>query len=396
VQEAIPLLAPLLSLPLPEDRYPLLTFSPQRQRQKTLEVLLTMLLEPSAQRPVLLILEDLHWTDPPTLELPDLLMDQIPTVSLCALLTCRPTFQPPWSSRSYVTQMTLSRLAQVQVGRMAEHVAGGKRLPEEVLRQVAEKTDGVPLFVEEMTKAVLESGILQDVNGHYEMTGAVSALAIPATLQDSLMARLDRLVTAKAVAQYAAVLGRHFSYAVLHAVSQLDEPTLQRELGRLVDAELLYQRGLPPQATYLFKHALIHDIAYESLLRRTRQGYHQRVAQVLETQFPETAAAQPELLAHHCTEAGLNAQAVAYWQQAGQRAIQRSAHVEAMSHLTRGLERLATLPDTAERTQHELSLQTTLGSTLMATKGQGAPEVGQAYARARELCRQVGKTPQLF
>jgi predicted ATPase len=396
VQEAIPLLAPLLSLPLPKDRYPLLTFSPQRQRQKTLEVLLTMLLEPSAQRPVLLILEDLHWTDPSTLELLDLLMDQIPTVSLCALLTCRPTFQPPWSSRSYVTQMTLSRLAQVQVGRMAEHVAGGKRLPDEVLRQVAEKTDGVPLFVEEMTKAVLESGILQDVNGHYEMTGAVSALAIPATLQDSLMARLDRLVTAKAVAQYAAVLGRHFSYAVLHAVSQLDEPTLQRELGRLVDAELLYQRGLPPQATYLFKHALIRDIDYESLLRRTRQGYHQRVAQVLETQFPETAAAQPELLAHHCTEAGLNAQAVAYWQQAGQRAIQRSAHVEAMSHLTRGLERLATLPDTAERTQHELSLQTTLGSALMATKGQGAPEVGQAYARARELCRQVGEAPQLF
>jgi predicted ATPase len=323
-------------------------------------------------------------------------MDQIPTVSLCALLTYRPTFQPPWSSRSYVTQMTLSRLAQSQVGRMAEHIAGGKRLPAEVLRQVVEKTDGVPLFVEEMTKAVLESGVLQDVHGQYEMAGSVSALAIPAMLQDSLMARLDRLVTAKAVAQYAAVLGRHFAYALLHAVSQLDEPTLQRELGRLVDAELLYQRGLPPQATYLFKHALIRDIAYESLLRRTRQGYHQRVAQVLETEFPETAAAQPELLAHHCTEAGLNAQAVAYWQQAGQRAIQRSAHVEAMSHLTRGLEILATLPDTAERTQHELSLQTTLGATLMAIKGQGAPEVGQAYVRARELCRQVGETPQLF
>src|SRR5713101_4614334 len=233
VQEAIPLLAPLLSLAIPEDRYPPLTFSPQRQRQKTFEVLLAMLLELSAQRPVLFILEDLHWTDPSTLELLDLLMDQIPTVSFCALLTCRPAFQPPWSSRSYVTQVTLSRLAQPQVGRMAEHVAGGKRLPAEVLRQVVDKTDGVPLFVEEMTKAVLESGILQDVHGHYELAGSVSAFAIPATLQDSLMARLDRLVTAKAVAQYAAVLGRHFSYAVLHAVSQLDEPTLQRELGRL-------------------------------------------------------------------------------------------------------------------------------------------------------------------
>src|SRR6266850_3976284 len=231
LEEAIPLLAPLLSLPLPEDRYPPLTFSPQRQRQKTLEVLLAMLLEPSVQRPVLFILEDLHWTDPSTLELLALLMDQIPTVSLCALLTCRPTFQPPWSSRSYLTQVTLSHLSPPQVVRMAEHVAGGKRLPAEVLRRIVEKTDGVPLFVEEMTKAVLESGVLQDINGHYELTGSLSALVIPATLQDSLMARLDRLVTAKAVAQYAAVIGRHFSYAVLQAVAQLDAATLRRELS---------------------------------------------------------------------------------------------------------------------------------------------------------------------
>jgi predicted ATPase len=396
VQETIPLLAPLLALPLPEDRYPPLTFTPERQRQKTLEVLLAMLLEPSAQGPVLFILEDLHWTDPSTLELLELLMDQIPTVSFCALLTCRPTFQPPWSSRSYATQVTLSRLSQLQVGQMAEHVAGGKRLPAEVLRQVVEKTDGVTLFVEEMTKAVLESGILQDVNGHYELTGAVSTLAIPATLHDSLMARLDRLVTAKAVAQYAAVLGRHFSYAVLQAVSQVDELTLQRELGRLVDAELLYQRGLPPQATYLFKHALIRDIAYESLLRSTRQGYHQRVATVLEAQFPETAATQPEILAQHCTEAGLNARAVQYWHQAGQQAIQRSAHVEAVAHLTKGLEVLQTLPDTTERTQQELDVQITLGQALTVTKGYAAPEVEHTYARARELCQQIGETPQLF
>ena len=394
VQEAIPLLAPLLSLPLPEDRYPPLRFSPERQRQKTFEALLAMLLEPAAHRPVLFILEDLHWTDPSTLELLALLMDQIPTVSFYALLTCRPTFQPLWSSRSYMTQVTLSRLAQPQVGQMAEHVAGGKRLPSEVLRQVVEKTDGVPLFVEEMTKAVLESGILQDVNGHYEMTGSVSALAIPATLHDSLMARLDRLVTAKAVAQYAAVLGRHFSYAVLHAVLQLDEPTLQRELGRLVDAELLYQRGLPPQATYLFKHALIRDIAYESLLRSTRQGYHQRVAQVLEAQFPETAATQPELLAQHCTEAGLSAQAVRYWHQAGQHAIQRSAHTEAVAHLTQGLTVLTTLPHTPERVRQELALQTSLGLVLMAVRGYGAAEVEHVYLRARELSQEVDDTAE--
>jgi predicted ATPase len=353
-----------------------------------------MLLEPAAQRPVLFILEDLHWTDPSTLELLDLLMDQIPTVSFGALLTCRPTFQPSWSSRSYLTQVTLSRLAPPQVGQMAEHVAGGKRVPAEVLRQVVEKTDGVPLFVEEMTKAVLESGILQDVNGQYEMTGSVSALAIPATLHDSLMARLDRLVTAKAVAQYAAVIGRHFSYALLHAVSQVDELTLQRELGRLVDAELLYQRGLPPQATYLFKHALIRDIAYESLLRSTRQGYHQRVAQVLEAQFPETAATQPELLAQHCTEAGLTAQAVRYWHQAGQHAIQRSAHAEAITHLTQGLTVLTTLPHTPERARQELAFQTSLGPALMAVRGYASEEVEHVYLRARELSQEVDDTAE--
>src|SRR5882724_2500805 len=394
VQEAIPLLAPLLSLPLPEDRYPPLPFSPQRQRQKTLEVLLVMLLELSAPRPVLFILEDLHWTDPSTLELLALLMDQIPTVSLCALLTCRPTFQPPWSSRSYVTQVTLSRLSPPQVVRMAEHVAGGKRLPAEALRQVIEKTDGVPLFVEEMTKAVLESGTLQEVHGQYELTGSVSALAIPATLHDSLMARLDRLVTAKAVAQYAAVIGRQFSYAWLHAVLQLDEPTLQRELGRLVDAELLYQRGLPPQATYLFKHALIRDIAYASLLRSTRQGYHQRVTQVLEVQFPETAATQPELLAHHCTEAGLNEQAVGYWHQAGQEAIQRSAHAEAIAHFTQGLAILKTLPHTPERARQELASQTSLGPALMAVRGYAAEEVEHVYQRARALSQEVDDTAE--
>jgi predicted ATPase len=394
LQETMPLLAPLLALPLPEDRYPPLPFSPERQRQKTLEVLLAMLLEPSAQRPVLFILEDLHWTDPSTLELLALLMDQIPTVSFCALLTCRPTFQPPWSSRSYVTQVTLSRLAQPQVGRMAEHVAGGKRLPAEVLRQIVEKTDGVPLFVEEMTKAILESGYLKETDAHYEVTGTLPALAIPATLQDSLMARLDRLVTAKAVAQYAAVLGRHFSYALLHAVSQLDEPTLQRELGRLVDAELVYQRGLPPQATYLFKHALIRDIAYASLLRSTRQGYHQRVVTVLEAQFPETATTQPELLAQHCTEAGLNAQAVRYWYQAGQHASQRSAHAEAVAHCTQGLAVLTTLPHTPERARQELAFQTSLGQTLIAVHGYAAEEVEHVYRQARALSQEVDDTAE--
>jgi predicted ATPase len=250
--------------------------------------------------------------------------------------------------------------------------------------------------VEELTKMVLESGLLQEREDHYELTGPLPLLAIPTTLYDSLMARLDRLATVKSLAQLGATLGREFSYALLQAVSPWDEETLQRGLHQLVEAELLYQRGLPPQATYLFKHALIQDAAYQSLLRSTRQQYHLCIAQVLETQFLQTVAMQPELVAHHYTQASLSAQAIPYWQRAGQHALERSANLEALAHLTKGLELLATLPDTPERTQQELIVQTTLGPALMNTKGQAAPEVLQAYARARELCQQVGETPQLF
>jgi predicted ATPase len=252
------------------------------------------------------------------------------------------------------------------------------------------------LFVEELTKAVLESGMLQDVDGQYVMTGTLSSFAIPATLQDSLMARLDRLVTTKGVAQYAAVIGRQFSYELLSTVSQLDEATLQRELGRLVEAEIVFQRGVPPQATYVFKHALIQDAAYQSLLKSTRQHYHQCIAQVWEAQFPATVDQQPELLAHHYTEAGLPEKAVHYWYHAGQRASEHSAHVEAMSHLTKGLELLETLPETHERSQQELWLHITLGAVLLATKGYGAPEVEQIYIRAQHLCEHLDDHHQLF
>jgi predicted ATPase len=382
-------------LSLPESRYAPLNLSPQRQRQKTLETIVAILLELAEQHPVLLIIEDLHWTDPTTLELLNLVLDQTPTASLLVLLTCRPTFQPSWHHRSYITEMTLNRLSQPQIERMVERVTGGKTLPTAVLQQIIAKTDGVPLFVEEITKATLESGSLKEIDEHYELTGSLSTFAVPATLQDSLMARLDRLVTAKAVAQYAAVLGRQFPYDLLYTVSQLDEATLQRELGRLVESEIVYQRGLPPQATYVFKHALIQDAAYQSLLKSTRQLYHQRIAQVLEAQYPEIAETQPELLAHHYTEAGLHKQALAYWQQAGQRAITRSAHVEAIEHLTTGLALLTgELPETQERAQYELQILTLLGPVLMATKGYGSAEVIHTYNRARELCQQCADTPQ--
>src|SRR4030095_10155911 len=229
---------------------------------------------------------------------------------ILVLLTCRPDFSPPWTGRSHLTQVTLPRLPRRQAAEITGQVAHSETLPPEVVEQVVAKTDGVPLFVEELTKMVLESGLLQEREDRYELTGPLPPLAIPTTLHDSLMARLDRLATVKSLAQLGATLGREFSYALLHAVSPWDEETLQRGLHQLVEAELLYQRGLPPQVTYLFKHALIQDTAYQSLLKSTRQQYHQCIAQVVEERFPET---QPELLAHHYTAAGLTEQALPYW-----------------------------------------------------------------------------------
>jgi class 3 adenylate cyclase/predicted ATPase len=393
--EMVPLVAGLLSIPLPA-RYPPLTLTPQRQRQKTLEALLAWLLAEAIRHPVLFIVEDLHWGDPSTLEFLSLVVEQVPAARLCALFTYRPEFQPPWLHRSHVTPLTLQRLSRPEVERLSVAVAGGKALPTEVIQQVVRKTDGVPLFVEELTKMVLETNLLREHEGHYELVGPLPPLAIPTTLHDSLMARLDRLAPVKMVAQLGATIGRQFSYELFRAVSPLDEPTLQQGLRQLIEAELVYQQGTPPQATYTFKHALIQDAAYQSLLRSTRQQYHKRIAQVLVEQFPETAETQPELLAHHYTEAGRTEQAISYWQRAGQQARQRSANPEAVQHLTMGLALLATLPETPERDQQELNLQIALGPALVAAKGRAAPEVEQVYARALELCRQVGETPQLF
>jgi class 3 adenylate cyclase/predicted ATPase len=393
--EVVLLVAALLSLPVPE-RYPPLTLSPQRQKQKTQEALVAWLLAEAAQQPVLAIWEDLHWADPSTLELLGLLLDQVPTTRLLMVLTCRPEFRPPWTPHSYVTTLTLSRLTRQQIEEMVLRVTGGKPLPTEVVRQIVAKTDGIPLFVEELVKTILDANWVREDAGRYVLTGPLPPLAIPTTLQDALMARLDRLATVKEVAQLGAVLGRKFAYEVLRAVAPLDEATLQHGLAQLVEAELLYQRGLLPQATYLFKHALIQDVAYQSLLKSTRQQYHQRIAQVLEAQFPDTVMSQPELLAHHYTEACLLAQAVLYWQQAGQRALQGSAYVEAVAHLTQGLAVLTPLPETPARRQQELDLQVALGTALRVTKGNAAPEVERAYGRARELCAQLSDTPQLF
>jgi predicted ATPase len=393
--DTVPLFTSLLSLPLAADYAPL-HVPPAQQKQQTLQALLTIFLRIAAQQPMLFVMEDLHWSDPTTLELLSLLVDQGPTARLLALWTFRPDFRPPWTGRSHVTQVMLPRLPRRQAAEMTSQVAHRKVLPPEVIEQVVAKTDGVPLFVEELTKMVLESGLLQEREERYELTAPLPPLAIPATLHDSLMARLDRLATVKGLAQLGATLGREFAYTLLQAVSPWDEATVHRGLHQLVAAEFLYQQGLPPQATYVFKHALIQEAAYQSLLKSTRQQYHRRIAQVVAERFPETAETQPELLAHHCTEAGLSAQAIAYWQHAGQRALERSATLEAVAHLTKGLEVLGTLPDTPERAQQELGLQIALGPALMTTKGFLIPEVERVYARAREICQQVGDARQLF
>jgi len=392
--DVVPLLASLLSLP-PSDRYPLPPMSPERQKGKTLEAILAVLLAMAAARPTLFIIEDLHWIDPTTLEFLTLLIDQAPTARVLTLLTARPTFDPPWTPRAHLTSLTLNRFPQRQTELMVNRVAAGKALPAAVAEQIVAKTDGVPLFVEELTKMVLESGLLREQDDRYELTGPLPPLAIPSTLQDSLMARLDRLATVKEVTQVGATLGRTFSYEVLRAVTSQDEPTLQHELRRLVEAELLFQRGIPPQATYTFKHALVQEAAYETLLKSTRQQYHQRIARVLVEQFPDIAETRPEFVAHHFTEAGIGDQAVGFWQRAASRAFQRSAPSETMAHCSKGLHVISNLPEGPERTLHELGLQLTLGLAWQHTKGWGSPEMERAFARAQQLCNEIGNTLQL-
>jgi predicted ATPase len=396
LEEAVPLFAALLSVPLPEGAYPALALTPQQQRQHTHDALLAWLWEDAQRQPVLMVWDDVHWADPSTLENLGLLVDQIPTSPILAVLTFRPEFVPPWTPRSHMTSLTLNRLERPQIEALVRHQAGDKRLPPEVVAHIVAKTDGVPLFVEELTKMILESALLREETDHYALTGTLSAVTIPATLHDSLLARLDRLPTMREVAQIGAVIGREFAYEVLHALVTVDERTLLEGLAQLVATELLYQRGRPPRATYTFKHALVQDAAYQSLLRRTRQQYHQQVAELLEARFPETVATAPEVVAHHYTEAGCAAQALPLWQQAGQRAIQRSANLEGIEHLTRGLAVLATLPETTDRIKHELDLHVTLGPAFIATRGYASPEAEHTFARAWELCQRLGEPPQRF
>jgi class 3 adenylate cyclase/predicted ATPase len=394
-KEAVPLYAELMSLRLPEGRYAPLELSAKQKREQTLDALAGWLLEEAERTSVLNVWEDLHWADPTTLELLGLYIEQSPTVSMMNVLTYRTEFVPPWTTRSHMTPITLNRLERPEVEAMIGHQANGKAVPAEVVKHIVTKADGVPLYVEELTKSILELDYLHEETDRYTLAGSLSEVAIPATLQDSLMARLDRLPTLREVAQLGSVLGREFAYQMLRYLAPLEEPVLQEGLGQLVANELLYQRGRPPRSRYIFKHALIRDAAYQSLLKRTRQQYHQQVATLMEERFPETVATHPELVAQHYTEAGNSERAVHYWQRAGESSADASANIEAVSHFEKALELLESLPDSKARDQLELQLRIALGGPLLMTRGHGAPEVGSTYSRARELCQQLGDSPQI-
>jgi class 3 adenylate cyclase/predicted ATPase len=382
--EAVPLVAALLGLETGE-RYPAPALSPQRQKQRTLEVLIEQVEGLAVRQPVLAVYEDVHWIDPTTLEALGLLIERVQRLPVLALITFRPEFSPPWTGHAHVMQLSLSRLTRRHGQALVAAVTGGKALPDEVLDQILAKTDGVPLFVEELTKAVLESGLLSDAGDRYALAGPLAPLAIPATLHDSLMARLDRLAPVKEVAQIGAALGREFAHELVAAVSPLPADRLGDALDQLVAAELVFRRGTPPEATYSFKHALVQDAAYQSLLKSTRHQLHARIAQILERRFPAIGEATPEVVAHHYTEAGFAAQAIDNWLRAGRLASERSAQKEALSHVRRGLDLVPQLPEGEDRDQRHYDLLIRLCPALMALGSYSTPEIEQAYAKARKL-----------
>jgi class 3 adenylate cyclase/predicted ATPase len=395
LDEVVPLLAALLGIPAGE-RYPALARTPEAQKRRTLRALVDQLAALAAQQPVLALYEDVHWIDPSTLELLSLVIERIPQLRVLILITFRPDFQPPWTGQAHATTLTMNRLGRRQGADLIARVTGDKPLPAAVVEQIVARTDGVPLFVEELTKTVLESGLLEDAGHHYELPGPLPPLAIPATLHDSLMARLDRLAPVKEVAQIGAVIGREFSHELLAAVSPLSEDKLGEALEHLVSSELVFRRGTPPDAAYSFKHALVQDAAYQSLLKSKRQQLHARIAEVLKESFPQSVEAEPGLLAHHCTEGGLRAQAVICWQRASQQAAERSAYAEALAQADKGLAVLKDEPATPDRDRAELQLQLVRAGALRGIEGLSFPEVGRAFARARQLCTALGDTANLI
>ena len=391
IRALAPLFAALLSIPFGE-RYPPLALSPIQQRRRTLAALLDLVEGVTREQPTLLLFEDAQWADATSLELLDLMVERVRALPVLALFTFRPDFDPPWVGRSNVASLRLGRLEHADVESVVARLTGGRALPGEVMREIVAKTDGNPLFVEELTKAVLEGGILIEDSDGYRLDGPLPPLAIPATLQDSLMARLDRLAPVKEIAQVGAAIGREFPYRLVRGLVARSEPGLRRALTQLERAELVFRRGEPPEAVYSFKHALVRDAAYETLLKSRRHQLHAQIARALEEKFPDTVGSEPEIVAHHFTQAGLADPAIDYWLKAGNRSLSRSANAEAAKHLRQGVELIAQA-SAPTRAGKELELHLALGPAMAATEGYATPETRQVFSRARDLLGEGG-TPK--
>lgn len=379
------LMAQLLDVPSTDPRHapdP----DPARRRRSIMEILAAWLFAGTGQTPKLVIVEDAHWADSSTIELIGVLLDQIASSKVLAVITFRPEFQPPWPMRSYLIALALPKLATEDVAILANRVAGAT-LPPAVVERIQGKTDGVPLFIEELTKTIIGSGRLKRANGAFLLESSLDSVPIPATLRDSLMARLDRLGRAKMLAQLAAAIGREFDYVLLSSLWSEPAKELDEHLRVLVGAEILFQRGMPPASLYLFKHALIQEIAYESLLRSARQDLHGRIADIYLSTFADASKNQPELVARHLTEAGRHAQAAEYWMLAGQRAADRWANLDAIGHFNKALDAVACLPEGPDKDEREVAIRLKLGSSIMATEGMASHKIHEMYSRAAELAR---------
>ena len=392
-EHAVALLGNLLSLP-PDTRHPLPQLSPQKQKEATLAALSTVLEHMAARQPVLILFEDIHWIDPTSIELLAKTVERLPRSRILLLMTARPEFTPPWPGHTHVSTLLLTRLSRRDGAALVHRITGGKQLPEEVLTRILARTDGVPLFVEELTKTVLESGQLRESSGHYVLERPLPSQAIPMTLHASLMARLDRLSSVRDVAQIGAVIGRDFSYEILSEVAGLPRKNLDDALDQLVQSELIFRRGTIPHAVFSFKHALMRDAAYAGLLKSRRAQLHATIARAIEEKLPEIVEAEPETLAQHLAEAGLHDSAVRYWLLAGRKAAQRSANLEAIAHLQKGLETVRLTAEGPARDRIELDLVMTLGPCLIATEGPAASHAMTVFKRARELCIQLGDPPE--
>lgn len=393
--DLIPIVASLCSVPF-EDRYPPLAMAPSEQKERSIAALLALFEGLTKEAPVLALLEDAHWIDPTSLDVFNRLVDRASKLRALLVITFRPEFDAPWRGRAHVHSLPLSRFGRRHALAMIDRVADGKALPAEVLDQILTKTDGVPLFVEELTKTVLESGLLREEDGAYVLASTLTPLAIPSTLQDSLMARLDRLAPVKEIAQIGATIGREFSYRLLEAVSPLQGAALQDALGQLMAAELVYGRGNPPEATYAFKHMLVQETAYASLLKSRRQLLHQRIAESLRDGFPSRADQEPGLVAHHFTQAGLADLAIEWWDRAGARAMRRFANQEAVLSYSNGLNLIADLPKNEKRDRRDLSFRLAMGPALLAARGYASDEVERNYLEAARLADALADREAIF